>query len=64
MFKPHQVHRRAFQGQLQALAFQRYVQLCGAVLVGGKAGVLIVVLMFVMGGVSGRQGQQGERQGK
>ena len=63
VFEAHQVHRRAFQLQLQGLAVQRRVQATDAVLVGAKAAVLMVVIMFV-GGMGDSQRQQGKRQGE
>ncbi|MNR58792.1 hypothetical protein D3C85_1798790 [compost metagenome] len=52
MFETHQVHRRAFQFQLQGLAVQRGVQATNAMFVGAEAAVLMV--MFI-GGVGDGQ---------
>ncbi|MNN73838.1 hypothetical protein D3C81_1899900 [compost metagenome] len=61
MLKAHQVHRRAVQLQLQGQAIQCRVQAPDTVLMGAKAAVLMVVIMFVSG-VNASQRQQGKRQ--
>ncbi|MNI60359.1 hypothetical protein D3C73_1155710 [compost metagenome] len=63
MFEPHQVHRRAFQFQLQGLAIERGVQATDAMFVGTEAAVfmVMVVIMFLRC-LGDSQRQQGERQ--
>ncbi|MCY1437635.1 hypothetical protein D9M71_538030 [compost metagenome] len=61
VLEAHQVHRRAFQLQLQGQAIQCRVQAPDTVLMGAKAAVLMVVIMFVSG-VNASQRQQGKRQ--
>ncbi|MNR05972.1 hypothetical protein D3C85_1220250 [compost metagenome] len=61
VFEAHQVHRRAFQLQLQGLAVQRCVQATDAVFMGAEAAVLMGVVMFV-GRMGDSQRQQGKRQ--
>ncbi|MNT87248.1 hypothetical protein D3C72_2276390 [compost metagenome] len=61
MFEAHQVHRRAFQFQLQGLPVQRRVQASDAMFVGTEAAVLVVMFL---GGVGDSQRQHGKRQGE
>jgi hypothetical protein len=63
VFETQQIHRRAFQFQLQGLTVQRRIQSADAVLVGAEAAVLMLMLMD-FGGMGDSQRQQGERQGK
>ncbi|MCY1450669.1 hypothetical protein D9M71_674950 [compost metagenome] len=55
VLETHQVHRRAFQFELQAGAVQGCVQLGDAVLVLAEAAVLVFIV-----GVGGNQGHQGQ----
>ena len=65
MFETHQVHRRAFQFQLQGLAIEHHVELGEAMLVGIEAAVCLMrVVMGMIGRLDGDQGQQGKRQGE
>jgi hypothetical protein len=61
VFEAHQVHRRAFQFQLQGLAVEHRVQAADAVFVGAEATVLMVVIMLVSR-MGDSQRQQGKRQ--
>ncbi|CAI8706624.1 hypothetical protein EMIT043CA1_100200 [Pseudomonas brassicacearum] len=61
MFEAHQVHRRAFQFQLQGLAVQGGVQPAHTVFMGAEAAVFVVMIMLDRR-VSDSQWQQGERQ--
>jgi hypothetical protein len=61
VFEAHQVHRRAFQFQLQGLAVEHRVQAADTVFVGAEATVLMVVVMLVSR-VGDSQRQQGKRQ--
>ncbi|MNR33172.1 hypothetical protein D3C85_1508240 [compost metagenome] len=65
MFEADQVHRRAFQFQLQGLVVQHYIEAGNAVLMGGEAAMSVVMIVIVVVvGMSDGQGQQGKRQGK
>ncbi|MCY1370034.1 hypothetical protein D9M69_571040 [compost metagenome] len=63
MLETHQVHRRAFQFQLQGLAVQHGIQARDAMLVGAEAAVPVVIVVVLLG-LGGGQGQQGEGEGE
>ncbi|MNY23954.1 hypothetical protein D3C86_1576420 [compost metagenome] len=59
VLETHQVHRRAFQFQLQGLAVQRRIQASHAMFVGTQAAMLVIVFV---GGMGDSQRQHGKRQ--
>ncbi len=61
MFKTHQIHRRAFQLQLQGLTVERGVQPTHAMFVSAEAAVLMIVIVLINRMGSGQR-QQGKRQ--
>ncbi len=62
VFEAHQVHRRAFQLQLQSLAIQRRVQATDAVFVGAEAAMFIMIVIMLDRRMGDSQRQQGKRQ--
>ena len=66
MFEADQVHRRAFELQLQQVAVQRGIEAGDTMLVGSQAvvGMFVVVIMAVLMSLGSDQGQQGEGQGE
>jgi hypothetical protein len=61
VFETHEVHRRAFQLQLQGLAVERGVQATDTVLMRAEAAVFMIVVVLI-GSMGDGQRQQGKRQ--